>query len=387
MNHLAITSRRQNRVYRISVSLLFVLQGLCFATWASRIPSVQAKLGLSDITLGIVLFALPVGSLTGLPLAGKLIHRFGSRRMAAHALFIYALVLAGIGLSDSVPVLVLSLVAFGIAGNISNIAINTQAVSVEAKYGRNIMASFHGLWSLAGFAAAGIGSLMIAEGIGTPFHFIIISISIAATVMAIYQYLHPDEEKTVQASSRFFVKPPSSLVRLGLIAFCCMLCEGAMFDWSSVYFQKVVSPPKEWIGLGYTAFMLCMALGRFVADWVVMQLGFKKTIVLSGFLIAAGLSIAVIFPSLFTAIIGFAVVGIGVSSVIPIVYSQAGKNGDITPSTALAMVSSIGFLGFLVGPPLIGLLAGLVDLRLSFVFIAIAGLTVALLALQGKDRK
>jgi len=387
MNQLALPSRRQNRIYRISVSLLFVLQGLCFATWASRIPSVQAKLGLSDVALGAVLFALPVGSLIGLPLAGKLVHRFGSRRMAAHALFVYALVLAGIGLSNSTVVLIFSLVAFGIAGNISNIAINTQAVLVETKYGHNIMASFHGLWSLAGFAAAGIGSLMIAESIGTPRHFIIISICIAAAVLAIYQHLHPDDEKPIQASSRFFKKPPASLVHLGLIAFCCMLCEGAMFDWSSVYFQKVVAPPKERIGLGYTSFMLCMALGRFVADWVVMQLGFRRTIILSGLLITTGLSISILLPFLLPAIIGFAIVGVGVSSVIPIVYSQAGKNADISPSTALAMVSSIGFIGFLIGPPLIGMLAGLVDLRLSFVFIALAGLTVAFLASRGKGKK
>lgn len=152
-----------------------------------------------------------------------------------------------------------------------------------------------------------------------------------------------------------------------------------MFDWSGIYFQKVVGADKDWIGAGYTAFMCTMAAGRFLADGVVERIGFKKTIVLSGVLITAGLALAVLLPSLYTAIAGFFIVGFGVSSVVPLVYSEAGRSGRMSPGMALAAVSSIGFIGFLIGPPLIGVIAGLFGLRISFGLIAFIGLGVALM--------
>src|SRR5215217_8996431 len=156
---------KSKKKFRWAVGCLFFLQGLCFASWASRIPTIQQNLNLSDTTLGIVLFALPVGSMIALPFAGWLVTRFGSKRIATNALLAYSIFLLGIGLSQNIFILVASLVFFGMAGNISNIAINTQAVGVEARYGRNIMASFHGLWSLAGFTAAGIGTYMIGQAV------------------------------------------------------------------------------------------------------------------------------------------------------------------------------------------------------------------------------
>jgi MFS family permease len=146
-----------------------------------------------------------------------------------------------------------------------------------------------------------------------------------------------------------------------------------------------VKADKAWIGAGYTAFMCTMATGRFVADWISHKTGFKRTVQASGILIAMGLSIAVLFPNLVTAIIGFLLVGFGVSSVVPMVYSEAGRSHTVAPGVALAAVSSIGFLGFLIGPPLIGMVAGLAGLQTSFVIIAIMGLNVALVASFRKE--
>jgi MFS family permease len=159
-----------------------------------------------------------------------------------------------------------------------------------------------------------------------------------------------------------------------------MICEGAMFDWSGIYFRKVVMADKNWIGAGYTAFMCTMATGRFLADKLVSRLGFNKTIQLSGLLIATGLSVAILFPYVPTAITGFFIVGFGVSSVVPLVYSQAGRSTTISPGMALAAVSSIGFFGFLIGPPMIGIVAGLSSLRISFLIIAVIGIIVVLIA-------
>ena len=378
--------QRANRIYRIAVGCLFFLQGVCFASWASRIPSIQQSLHLSDVTLGIVLFALPVGSMIGLPFSGWLVTRFSSKRIAAHALLLYSVLLIAIGFADNIAILITSLLFFGMAGNISNISINTQAVGVEAKYGRNIMASFHGLWSLAGFVAAGIGAFMIGNAIVPLNHFLIITALILGGVAASFHFLLPDEGKKTM-NNKIFIKPDKSLLKLGLIAFCCMICEGAMFDWSGIYFQKVVQAEKNWIGAGYTAFMLTMAAGRFVADWVVLRLGFKKTVQVSGLLIATGLGIAVLFPFVSTAIIGFFIVGFGVSSVVPLVYSEAGKANIKSPGPALAAVTSIGFLGFLIGPPLIGVVAGIFSLRLSLLIIAIIGILVMIIVSKSGKKK
>ena len=375
MAEFSISLNRINRIYRLAVSLLFFLQGLCFATWASRIPSIKALLHLSDASLGLVLLALPVGSMIGLPFSGWLVTRFGSKTIASSALLVYSLALLPVGLATSLPLLICALIVYGMAGNIANIAINTQAIGVEVRYNRNIMASFHGLWSLAGFAAAGIGSLMIGLDIKPLNHFLLVSIAILAALAAVYQHLLPNEEKQT-ASAKLFVKPDKPLMNLGIIAFCCMMCEGAMFDWSGVYFQKIVRADRNWIGAGYTAFMLTMASGRFVADWVVEKLGFRRTVEVSGLLIAAGLLLAVAAPYVATAIAGFFIVGFGVSSVVPLVYSQAGKTGSTAPGMALAAVSSVGFVGFLVGPPLIGLVAGLFSLRISMTIIALIGLLI-----------
>ena len=377
MAEVLVSLKTSNKVYRFAVASLFFLQGICFATWASRIPSIQQNLHLSDGALGLVLFALPAGSMLALPLSGWLVTKFGSKTVVINTMIIYAVLLVMIGLASYNMQLIIVLVLFGMAGNTANIAMNTQAVGVESKYGRNIMASFHGLWSLAGFTAAGIGAYMIGNGIIPFHHFLIIAAFSVLALAIVFQYLLPNEQRTT-SGNKLFVLPDKSLVALGILAFCCMMCEGAMFDWSGIYFKKVVGAEKGWIGAGYTSFMCTMAAGRFIGDWVVGQLGFTRTIQISGLLITAGLAIALIFPYLAPAITGFFLVGLGVSSVIPLVYSRAGRSKKLSPGLALAAVSTIGFFGFLVGPPVIGVIAGIASLRASFVIIALMGLGVTL---------
>jgi MFS family permease len=383
MTHLTIATPQTNKVYRVAVSGLFFLQGLCFATWASRIPSIQQKLNLSDTALGAVLFALPVGSMLSLPFSGRLVNRFGSKKIAVNALLLYSAFLILLGLSNNIVLLLISLVGFGMAGNLSNIAINTQAIGVESRYNKPIMASFHGLWSLAGFLAAGIGTYMMGASVTPLYHFVLVGGIIALGVALTVSYLLADEAP-VSTEKKKFALPEKSLMILGIIGFCCMICEGAMFDWSGIYFQNVVNADKAWVGAGYTAFMCTMATGRFIADWGSARLGFKRTIQLSGLLITIGLGIAIAFPFLVSAIFGFLLVGFGVSSVVPLVYSEAGKSKTMSAGSALTAVTSISFLGFLIGPPVIGVIAGISSLRFSFMVIALIGLTVVFIAGKAK---
>ena len=372
-------TRYAKRTYRIAVGCFFFVAGLSFASWASRIPDIQAKLHLNNAALGAVLLGLPTGLLISLPIAGWLVTKWGSKQVVILAAILYCLTLPLLGFAPSKGALMACLFLFGIAGNMLNISINTQAVGTEAIYGRSIMASYHGLWSMAGFSGAALGTCMISLGTPPLQHFFIIS-CLAAVLTAIgSRYLLPEDSKP-KGIGPVFARPDRSLLNLGLIAFCCMISEGAMFDWSGVYFQKVIQPPKGLVTAGFTAFMLTMSTGRFLGDWVATGIGKKKTLQYSGILTAVGLLLAVTCPFLIPAILGFLLVGAGVSSVVPLIYSSAGKSTVLSPGAAIAAVSTIGYLGFLFGPPCIGFIAQISGLRTALGIIAILGATIAVIA-------
>jgi MFS family permease len=372
-----------NKTIRASIGTFFFIQGLCFASWASRIPTIQSQLSLSDGELGGVLFALPVGLMTSLPLSGWSITRYGSRKMLILAAIAYTFTLPCIGLIQESWQLAGVLFLFGLWGNLFNISVNTQAVGIETIYGRSIMSTFHGLWSLAGFTGAAIGTSMISLSTSPLMHFCVISASALLLTAVAYKYILPHDAPK-DASQPLFVRPDRNILMLGLIAFCSMICEGTMFDWSGVYFHKAVQAPAALTTLGYVAFMSTMAGGRFVGDRLVTRFGVKRIIQLNGVLIASGLAIAVLFPYLVTATIGFLLVGIGVSTIVPLVYGAAGKSKTMSAGVALAAVSSISFLGFLLGPPMIGFISEAANLRWSFAIVAVLGLCTTLLASQAK---
>jgi MFS family permease len=329
--------------------------------------------------LGGVLLALPAGLMISLPVSGWLVSKYGSRPTLVCGAILYPSILLLLALSSSVWQLVLSLFFFGIAGNLINIAMNTQAVGVESLYGRSVMASFHGLWSIAGFTGALTGTFFVSKDLSPFIHFACVGGVAVLLVLVSYKSTIPHDmgSKTVQ---KLFVKPDKKILLLGLISFCCMLCEGAMADWSGVYFKNIVKSPASLVTIGYVAFTGTMALGRFLGDSLVTRFGVKRILQLSGSLITTGLLIAVVFPFVATATIGFLLVGFGVSSVVPIVYGLAGKSSSMPAGAALAAVSTIGFLGFLIGPPMIGFIAQVVSLRWSFTLIAILGFGTAILA-------
>jgi MFS family permease len=370
---------------RIAVSVFFFCQGLAFANWASRIPDIKTSLHLSEAGLGSILLALPVGQLLTMPFSGKLVTRFGSKYILRVAVVGYALSLTNIGLVEKPWQLALALCAFGIFGNLCNISVNTQAVHAEALYNRPIMASFHGTWSTAGFTGALIGSLMMKLDIKPYYHFWIIAL-FAITMMLIFnRYLLLTPTSKSASSFTKFKMPHGSLMLLGVIAFCCMSAEGCMFDWSGVYFKQVVKAEGSLVSLGYASFMIMMATGRFTGDRLALKFGRKKMVQLSGILIFIGMMIAVLFPTIIPATIGFLIIGFGVSSIIPLMFSTAGKIKEVASGIAIATVSGIGFFGFLIGPPLIGYIAQLAGLQYSFAVIAILGLGITLLINRIKE--
>jgi MFS family permease len=371
------------RIHRIAVSSYFFLAGLCFFSWASRIPNIQMKLHLDNAALGGVLLGLPAGLMVSLPLAGWLVARMGSRPIAMTAALLYAGTLPVLGLVTQAWQLVAALFIFGMGGNLLNISMNTQAIGTEALYGRTIMASYHGLWSLAGFSGASLGNLFISLGWVPWEHFLVISaLALVIVVTSSGQLIVTDGGS--RGGQPIFARPDRSLINLGIIAFCSMICEGSMFDWSNVYWQRVVLPPKVLAGLGLTAFSFTMAGGRFVSDMLTTRWGIRRMLQVSGGLTAMGLLIAILFPFLMPALAGFLFVGAGVSSVVPLVYSAAGRSKVLSPGVALAAVSTIGYLGFLFGPPFIGFIAQAFSLRVSLGLIAVLGSLIAVMATRTK---
>lgn len=372
--------------YRLAIGSFFFLHGLCFATWGSRIPTIQQSLNLSEAQLGSVLFAIPVGSLFAMVFASSLIERFSSKKILIIAIFFYNLALVSLGIASTTLQLVSCLVVFGFISNLVNISINTQAIGLENIYGKSIMASLHGLWSVAGFIAALIGSVMLAGKVTIDIHFIFIFLISLSIIFFNYHYLLPDNtSKDTEKKKTPFVFPDRYLLTLGAITFCSMISEGAMFDWSGVYFKKVIEVKPELVGIGYTAFMTTMSATRFLSDKFLTKFGLKFILLISGILITLGLLISVVNPNMITGIIGFLLVGIGTSSVVPLVISESGKDIKRSTSSSVAVVSAIGFLGFLIGPPMIGWVAGVTNLRVSFSIIALMGIIICILSRKIKD--
>lgn len=370
---------------RWAVSLLYFAMGLCFATWASRIPMIKTALHLSEGQLGSILFSLPVGQLLAMLFSGKTVARYGSHKILPYALCLYAIGLINLGLATKAWHLALGLFLFGLAGNFCNISINTQGVLTEGLYKKTLMGSFHGSWSLAGFVGALVGLILLSLNISTQIHFIIVATIAVLLLFLNYSFLiKVKPQKQNLKDKKRFTKPDSDLIWLGVIGFCCMASEGIMFDWSGVYFKEIVKAPGSLIILGYTSFMVMMASGRFIGDKLIHRYGSKKVLQFSGCTISIGLFLAVLFPYVIPCTFSFMLVGIGVSSVIPTVYSTAGKNTKVPTSIALTTVSSMSFLGFLMGPPLIGYIAELTSLKYSFGLIGFFGFLITIMVTKLK---
>jgi MFS family permease len=366
---------------RLATSLFFFGMGFSFATWASRIPDLKSMLHLSEAALGTLLFALPMGQLVAMPFSGKLVTRYGSWPTTVVGLLLYAGCLPLIGLTQVQWHLAAGLFLFGLTGNVCNIAVNTQGVQTQHYFSKPIMGSFHGSWSLAGFFGALVGLGMLAFQLAPLPHFCLAFAFVMLIVVTNAKYLIKIKPKPIAGTSTysFFKNPDKTLLLLGVICFFGMSSEGIMFDWSGVYFKEIIKAPGALVALGYTTFMISMAFGRFLSDVLVARYGTRNVLLVSGLVITTGLYTAVVFPYLLPCTVAFLLVGLGVSNVVPIIFNAAGRQDKVPTGIALTVVSSISFLGFLMGPPLIGYIAEVTSLRYSFAFIGLFGIVISIL--------
>ncbi|AKD04013.1 MFS transporter [Pontibacter korlensis] len=356
---------------RISLSVYFFLAGFNFSSWASRIPTIKNALDLNEAELGSVLLTMPVSSLIGLPLSGWLVSKLETRIPLSVAFLINSVCLLFIALANSVFALVVTLFLFSLSMRIFNIAVNTQAITLQKQYDRKINGSFHGLWSTGGIVGVAFTTLLVSLNVGMLPHLLTVSIITVLTGLASYRFLLRNDRST-SGNKLAFGKPDPYILYLGLLVFFAAVCEGGMFDWSGIYFQQVVN--EEVFTAGYLTFMSFMAFSRFVSDRIVDRIGMATTYMLSALLIFSGITISIIFPSFWPAMIGFSLVGFGTASVIPMTYTLAGASQKYSPGIAISIIATFGIVGMLIGPPMIGFLAHAFNLKVSFVAFALAGI-------------
>lgn len=356
---------------RIAIGVCFFLTGVCFSTWASRIPTIKDFFFLNEAQLGNLLMVMPITAVIGLPVSGWLVSKYNTRGPLLISFFIFAISLFGIGISNSMWTLILSLTGFSFSLRLINIAMNTQAVTLQKEYTKKINGAFHGFWSLGGIFGLLFSTLMIKLNVNITTHLGIISTLTLITISCSYQFLlRNDKPKT--GNKLILGKPDPFVMYLGLIVFFAAICEGGIYDWNGVYFKEVVK--VELFTAGYLSFMICMTISRFFSDLVIDKIGIEKTFVLSSLLIIIGMGISIIFPFFWPALIGFCITGFGVSTLFPMAFALSGDSKKYAPGMIISIISTYSIVGMLIGPPLIGYIAYIFNLRTSFVVFIICGI-------------
>lgn len=341
---------------RHAVSAVFFANGVALASWVSHIPAVKARLAIGDGQLGLVLLSMAAGAVAALPLAGWLIGRLGARAATVGSAIGLCLALPLPVLSPNVAFLVAALTLLGACNGLLDVSMNSLAVTVEDRLGRPIMSSLHGLFSLGGVAGA-VGASTAMAGRVTDAGHVLGTAASLLVLLAVALPVVPRPAVPPGPPVPVFVKPSASLLGLGLLTFCGLLVEGAVGDWSAVYLHDALGATAAVSATGFGAFSLAMAAGRFGGDRVAQRLGAARLLRLSGALASAGLAGSLLLGHPVVAVAGFGLVGAGVANVVPILFGAAGRVPGVSSGTALAAVASTGYVGYLAGPPVIGVAA------------------------------
>ncbi len=371
---------------RIAVKIAFFINGFIFANWVSRLPRIQEQYHADNGSIGLVLLALSCGAVLAMPFTGWIIIKNGSRLITLFSLIMYCALVPIIPLLPNIATLVILYFIVGTVTGMLDVAMNAQAVMVEQQYNKPIMTSFHALFSIGMALGAWCGALFTDLGLNLTYHFtIVVGISLIATFWASANLIHDRPDPSAKHDGPLFRLPNASLVSIGIIAFCCMIGEGAMSEWSVNYMENIALASKALAPISLSAFATAMTIGRIFGDRIRMKLGDKNLIILGGMIATLGLCIALIFPLPYIAITGFFLVGLGLSSIVPIAYSIAGNSKNLPPGVGLAMVTTVGYSGFLFGPPIIGFIADWQSLRLALGAIAVLFVVMTLLSARYKS--
>ncbi|WP_258099466.1 MFS transporter [Marinoscillum pacificum] len=367
------------------IGLVFTCNSLLFGNWITRIPNIKDAIGLSEAELGLALLGAPIGSLLMMPFSGWIISRLEVGRTVLISGLLHTCSLILISLAGSFWAITLALAYYGFMNALMNISMNAAVASIEKAYKKPIMSTCHGMWSIGAMLGAAFGSITLGLELKTIPHLVGTTVSVALILLSISGTLFQLKEAKNQAD-KVFALPKGALLLLSFLAFCILLSEGAIADWSAIYMRDVIQSDPFLYGVAYSGFALFMTVGRLSGDALIPMIGKKKLVLYGGIVSSIGLAIAVSSSSPFPAIAGFSLTGLGFSCIVPVLFISAANEPGYSSGTGIAAVTTLGTAGFLVGPPLIGLLAEWYSLNLGLAFVLFCAVLVSLLSLAIKFR-
>ncbi|WP_312055683.1 MFS transporter [Pantoea brenneri] len=362
----------------LATRVVFFLAGFVTATWAVIVPFARANTGVNEAVLGTLLLCLGMGALIAMPVTGLLTSRFGCRRVILVAIGLIIISMPWLSVLNDPLWLALALLVFGVGIGVTDCAMNIQAILVEKQSPVPLMSGFHGMYSVGGIAGAGLMTLLLAMGLSVLVSCLLV---VAAVVlMTLYSaagllsYANPSEGPA-------FAIPRGSVLIIGIICFAVFLTEGTVLDWSAVYLTDVRAIPEALGGLGYTFFAVAMTAARLTGDRIILSLG-RFPVVLGGALIAAaGLAIVTFISSWPLALLGYALVGAGCANIVPVMFSAAGQQTVMPQSIAVPAITTLGYMGVLSGPAVIGYVAHFTHLSFAFSLIILLMLVVGAISM------
>ena len=365
--------RREDTATRLT----FFLVGLVQGAWAPLIPFARLRLGVDDSQLGLLLLCLGLGSMIAMPVTGALTSRFGCRSAIVPAGLLFILTLPALATLGTWTGMAIALALFGATIGTVDVAMNLQAVIVERESRRAIMSGFHALFSFGGIVGAAGASGMLALGIDSPvvIALIIGALALICLVAAIPGLLTYGD--TAAEHQPLFVMPRGIVLVTGALAFLAFLAEGAILDWSALFLRTARGADVSLAGLGYAVFAVTMTIGRFAGDRIRTALGDVWVLIGGGLLSAAGFLLVTLVPSVSAALLGFLLVGAGASNIVPVLFSATGRSRSMPSGLAVASMTTLGYLGILAGPAIIGFVAQATSLQIAFGLLAFAMLIIS----------
>lgn len=375
-----MTSRDPNWRQQLSTRIAFLIAGIGFSTLAPLIPTIKARFDLNEGSLGLLLFCIGLGSLMVMPFGGALTSRFGCRKVILCSSLAFLASLPALIFAPSPILLALALLVMGAGGGTLDVAMNIQAVIVEEESKRPMMSGFHGLFSVGGIIGAGALTALLSFGLKPQNCQLLVSIMCLALILLVTPSLLPRGPQAHHEHAKGIPWPRGQVLLIGVLCLIVFAAEGSVADWGGVLLTKFRNVGTNQAGMGYIAFAAMMTLNRLAGDRIVAFLGPRPVVFFGGLVAATGFAMATFLPFWFTSVLGFACVGLGLANVVPILFSATGKQSVMPANLALSAASTMGYVGLLVGPPVLGFIARASTLLVSMAFLAILCVSVALCA-------
>jgi MFS family permease len=362
------------RLEELSTRIVFFIAGFGMAAWAPLVPFAKARVGVDEGVLGLLLLCLGIGSIVTMPLAGALAARLGCRFVIIVSALLLCLTLPLLALVSSLPLLVVTLLVFGAGVGAIDVSMNIQAIIIERVSGQPMMSGFHGLFSLGGIVgAAGIATLLSA-GASPLIATLVVTAGIVVALAIAAPHLLPYGSKNEGPSFAF---PRGIVLFIGVLCFIMFMTEGAVLNWSAVFLSSARGMEPSYAGLGYAAFALTMTVGRLLGDRIVQRFGGTNVLICGGLCAAAGFASTALAPTWEVTLLGYALVGVGCSNVVPVLFTSVGRQTAMPESSAVPAITTLGYAGILVGPAAIGFVANAAGLSAAFLIVAFLLLGVA----------